>query len=336
MHTRITTRPGPPQSAQRQQRGVALLTALLIVSLATIIAVNMTERQQYDIRRVENLLHSEQGYYYALGGEAWARSVLYRDFKSASHKATDNLFEDWAQPLPATIIEGGTISGQIFDLQARFNLNNLYLEDRRDPGAVNRHKEQIRFFESLLTTLDIKENVTQALIDWMDTDSDISFPNGAEDQTYAEKAPPYRTSNQPMSSPSELMLVEGVTSEMYAKLKPFVCALPENTTININTAPAVIIAALSAQIDLEKATEIVEERTEVFDKNKEFIDTTNTHAADKKKYELEITPLIGVSSQYFQVQAQVEMGNVTHNLRSNLKRNADSSIEVISRSPGID
>jgi general secretion pathway protein K len=320
----------------RSQRGVALLTALLIVSLATIIAVNITERQQYDIRRVENLLHSEQGYYYALGGEAWARSALYRDHKSKNNRATDNLFEDWAQPLPATVIEGGSISGQIFDLQARFNLNNLYLKDRRDAQAVSRYNVQVKYFERLLTILGIKANVTQAITDWMDQDSDISFPDGAEDQTYEQKSPPYRTSNQPMSSPSELMLVEGISSEIYEKLKPFVCALPESTTININTAPAEIIAALSSQIDLEKATEIIDERTEVFDTNKEFIDTSKTHAADKTKYELEITPLIGVSSQYFQVQAQVQMGNVTHNLKSNLKRHTNSSIEVLSRSPGID
>ena len=57
---------------------------------------------------------------------------------------------------------------------------------------------------------------------------------------------------------------------------------------------------------------------------------------DKKKYELEITRLSGVSSQYIQVQAQVQMGNVTHNLKSNLKRHTNSSIEVLSRSPGID
>jgi general secretion pathway protein K len=235
-----------------------------------------------------------------------------------------------------TIIEGGSISGQIIDLQGRFNLNNLYLKDRRDAQAVNRYNVQVKYFERLLAILGIKANVTQAITDWMDQDSDISFPDGAEDQTYEQKSQPYRTSNQPMSSPSELMLVEGISVEIYEKLKPFVCALPENTSININTAPAEIIAALSSQIDLEKATEIIDDRTEVFDTNKEFIDTSKTHAADKNKYELEITPLIGVSSQYFQVQAQVQMGNVTHNLQSNLKRNADSSIEVLSRSPGID
>ncbi len=337
MHSRNTPRSIPSHyPSHSRQCGVALLTALLIVSLATIIAVNISERQQYDIRRVENLLHSEQGYYYALGGEAWARSALYRDHKNKNTSSTDNLFEDWAQPLPVTIIAGGSISGQVYDLQGRFNLNNLHLKNPADQQQVNNQKLQRAYFERLLSVLDIKANVTQAIMDWMDQDSDITFPDGAEDQTYSQQTPPYRTSNRIMSSPSELVLIEGVTIEMYAKLKHFVTALPEVTTININTAPAEIIAALSTQIDLQKASEIVEQRTDVYDSNTKFIDATKTYAANKNQYELDITPLIGVSSQYFQVQAQVQMDNVSTNLNSILKRQTNSSIEVIARSPGID
>ncbi len=337
MKCRFTTRPRQLHpSGKHRQSGVALLTALLIVSLATIIAVNITERQQYDIRRVGNHLYSEQAYYYALGGESWARGLLYRDHKSKSTKNTDNLFEDWAQPLPTTAIEGGSIAGQIIDLQGRFNLNNLYKDDNTDAQQVKRHKEQFEYFDRLLKALDIKENIAQAIVDWMDKDSDINFPDGAEDDNYSSKTPPYRTANRRMSSPTELMLIEGISPEIYAKLKPFVCTLPADTTININTAPTEVIAALSTQIDLQKATEIVEDRAEVFDTNDEFYDATNTYAVDKNKYQLEIVPLIGVSSQYFQVQAQVQMGDVTKYLTSTLKRRADSKLEVISRSPGTE
>jgi len=320
----------------KQQRGIALLTALLVVSLATIIAVNITERQQYDIRRLENILYSQQAYYYAMGGESWARGILYKDGKSSSHKNTDNLLEDWAQPLPVTIIEGGTISGEIIDLTSLFNLNNLYVENIKDPSLKIRLTQQTEMFNRLLDVLEIKEPLVQAVIDWIDKDSEALSPDGAEDQNYEQKTPPYRTSNKLMSSPSELLLIEGVTAEIYEKLKPFVTALPEATTVNINTAPAEVIAALSSQLDLEKATEIVDERGTVFETNKDFIDQTSHQVSDKNKYQVEIEPLIGVSSLYFKVKSQVLIDKISSNLDSTLKRNSDGSIETISRSPGVD
>jgi len=333
LHKQMNTGKHP---GYRQQRGIAMLTALLVVALATIIAVNITERQQYDIRRLGNILYSQQAYYYALGGESWARGILYKDGKSSSHKNTDNLFEDWAQPLPVTIIEGGTISGQITDLSGLFNINNLFLLDPKDPLQVTRQKQQIEMFNRLLQVLEINVPLTQAIIDWIDQDADISFPDGAEDQTYQQKTPPYRSSNRLMSSPTELLLVEGFTAEIYAKLQPFVTALPESTTVNINTASAEVIAALSSQLDLKKATEIVEDRGTVFNNNKEFKDQTESYASDKGKYQLEIEPLIGVSSQYFKVKALVQIDTVSSNLHSVLKRNSNGSIETISRSPGVD
>jgi len=97
---------------------------LLIVALATVTAVAMTTRQQFDIRRTANLLNSEQAYLYALGGEEWAKQILLRD---AAKNKFDHTKELWALPLPPTFISGGNLQGHIEDLQSRFNLNNLVL-----------------------------------------------------------------------------------------------------------------------------------------------------------------------------------------------------------------
>jgi len=318
----------------RPQKGIALLTALLVVALATIIAVNITERQQYDIRRMENILFNQQAYYYALGGEAWAVSILTTDSKSSSHKKTDNLFEDWAQPLPPTPIEGGMIAGKIDDLQGRFNLNNLYIKDRSDAAALKYLKEQQKVFERLLVVLKIDPRISMTVIDWLDADGDASFPDGAEDAEYLALTPSYRSANQRMSNISELLLVKGISYEIFLKLKPFVCALPANTTININTASAEVIAALSSQLDLSMAKNIIEDRTAVISSNKDFLDTTKSYVRDKTRYELEITPLIGVSSQYFQVQATVQIDKINKNLISILQRNSKGEVIVIARNPG--
>ncbi|HEC28728.1 MAG TPA: general secretion pathway protein GspK [Gammaproteobacteria bacterium] len=320
---------------RRHQQGVALLTALLIVAFATIIAVNIIERQQYDVQRLQNILLGQQAYLFALGGEAWAKSVLFRDKNNSNTSKTDNLFEDWAKPLPSTFIEGGTISGKINDLQGRFNINNLYIKDRNDLSQINRLKEQKALFERLLRVLEISNPISDAIIDWMDTDADVTFPRGAEDQNYLEKSAGYRAGNKKISNITELLLVEGITARIYKKLEPYICALPEQTTININTAPAEVIAALSDQLDLEKAISIVENRTSAFDTVKKFIDKTKGLTTNKTSYELVITPLIGVSSRYFEVQAYVQIDKIRNNLVSTLKRTSTNGIETLSRSPGM-
>jgi len=315
------------------QSGVALITALLIVSLATFIAVNITERQQYDIRRMQNLFNNQQAYYYATGGEAWAKGLLYKDHKNdLRSNGTDNLFEDWAQPLPPTLIENGSIAGSVTDLQGLFNINNLYIKDINDTSEKNRLKEQTLVFNRLLTLLDIKINVSDAIVDWLDDNQDTS-PNGAEDDIYLQKTPAYRTANQMMSNPSELLLIEGINFKIYNTLRPFICALPEHSTININTAPAEVIAALSSQITLDTARNIIEDRGSAYESIKNFIDETKGYAQNKVKYEEDITTLIGVTSQYFQVNADVKIDNINKMLISVLKRNADSSVNILSRAP---
>jgi len=144
----------------------------------------------------KNILLGQQAYLFALGGEAWAKSVLFRDKNNSNTSKTDNLFEDWAKPLPSTFIEGGTISGKINDLQGRFNINNLYIKDRNDLSQINRLKEQKALFERLLRVLEISNPISDAIIDWMDTDADVTFPRGAEDQNYLEKSAGYRAGNK--------------------------------------------------------------------------------------------------------------------------------------------
>ena len=108
------------------QRGVALVTALLVVSLVTVAAVAMATRQQVDVRRTANLLHGEQAYAHAVSAESWARVVLRRDAKDNDY---DVLEDEWATALPPIAVEGGLVSGRVEDRQGRFNLNNLVDSD---------------------------------------------------------------------------------------------------------------------------------------------------------------------------------------------------------------
>ena len=91
-----------------RQRGVALITAVLVVALAAVAAAAMTTRQTVDVRRAANVMDADQAQLYLLGAEAWAAQVLRRDLKD---NKTDSFDDDWAVVLPAQTVEGGAVSG---------------------------------------------------------------------------------------------------------------------------------------------------------------------------------------------------------------------------------
>jgi len=104
-------------------------------------------------------------------------------------------------------------------------------------------------FHLLLQALELPAEIVPALLDWLDSDSETRFPNGAEDEYYTLLDIPYRTANGPFAEVSELLLVRGMTAEIYAKLSPFVTVLQPAATINVNTAPVEILMSLGPGID---------------------------------------------------------------------------------------
>lgn len=300
-----------------RQRGVALITALLVVALASVAAVAMATRQQLDVRRTGNLLHGEQAYTYLLGAESWASVVLARDLKESQ---VDTLDEDWATQLPASFVEGGSVIGRISDAQAMFNLNNLVVGGQEDPVAVDRYKY-------LLEALELPAELADALVDWMDADVNIRFPDGAEDQTYLLLEPSYRSANQPLVDVSELRLVRGYEPQVVDTLRPYVVALPVPTPININTAGAMVLRSLAPGIAESEAASLVSARPD-----KGFSGT----AAFLKLPELagkQPPPdgsAVSVQSQWFLFQGEANVGQARARLAALLYRSAQG-IEVIQR-----
>ncbi|MCM2310592.1 MAG: type II secretion system minor pseudopilin GspK [Steroidobacteraceae bacterium] len=220
----------------QRQRGVALITAVLMVALATILAVNVGFRGFLDQRRSGTLFALDQGYEIALGAEAWAADFLKQDMQDSQ---TDHLGEVWARPLPPLPIEGGTVEGQLEDMQGRFNLNNLiHADGTPNPTAVQQ-------LERLLTMLEIEPTWAAAMADWIDQDTQPGFPDGAEDTVYTGQDPPHLAANMPVTRVSELMVLPGFGPQRFARLKPYVAALPVGTPLNVCTAPGVVLDSLS-------------------------------------------------------------------------------------------
>ena len=123
----------------RRQRGVALITVLLVVALVTVVCAALLLRQQLAIRSTGNQLLVRQAQYYAEGGELVAKALLRRDM---SEGQVDHLAEAWANPrLRFPLDEGGELRLRIEDLSGRFNLNSLSVSG--EAGVVNRLRWQL-------------------------------------------------------------------------------------------------------------------------------------------------------------------------------------------------
>ncbi|HET9447446.1 MAG TPA: type II secretion system minor pseudopilin GspK, partial [Steroidobacteraceae bacterium] len=224
-----------------RQRGVALIMAVLIVALATMLAASVSFKGYLDQRRTANTFALDQGFEVALGGEAWAADSLRRDKQQSAQ--TDDFTEEWATPIPPIPIEGGQFEGQLEDMQGRFNLNSLVM---LQGGQLIEDEKARERFERLLELLELETKWAKIIVDWIDTDIQPSFPDGAEDPTYTGLSPPYRTANMPMTRASELLAITGFGLERYRKLEPFVTALPIGTSINLCTASPELLDALVA------------------------------------------------------------------------------------------
>lgn len=218
------------------ERGVALLVVLLLVTVLSGFAIAMTDDIRFAVRRTANIRMTEQAQWYARGGEAFAKDLLVR---SAQHSPGRTTLQDpWAVPEVTYAIDGGSISGHIADAGNCFNLNSVVTLGPKE--QFFRRDEGQRQYARLLVALDIPpdmaQSLTTVLVDWIDSDS-IPGPQGAEDDAYARHVPPYRTGATLLAEPSELRAMAGYSEEIYRRIRPLVCALPDTapSVLNINT-----------------------------------------------------------------------------------------------------
>lgn len=299
-----------------KSHGIALLTVLLVVSIASIIAVSLIKRQWIDIRKTQNTQRMEQSWLYAQSVDAWAIGRLYDD---ANKNTVDSEKDGWNHPIEPTDIEGGQISAAIDDCQSRFNINNLLAPNE----AGKKHQDR---FRRLLKILDLPEQLLDSLLDWIDADSDIHYPSGAEDSHYMSKTKPYRTANQAIVDISELRLIEGFTEEVFQTLKPYVSVLPGIVNINVNTASEPVLRSLGEDISQQDAQYIIDSRTEVpFDGVQSFIQ--NQALAGRTI----IAEGLSVTSQYYQVDSEVLIDNYKIGYSSIIFREDKEKISVIQR-----
>lgn len=302
---------------RKDQRGVAVLTAMLVVALGTMIAVNLMWTASLDQRRTAAALAADQGLLYLQGAEAWAGDILRQDQIDSQ---TDHLGEIWAVELAPMPVDGGLISGRIEDVQGRFNLNNLISpQGVEDPLAR-------RQFERLLESLQLDPTLAGVVIDWLDADTEASFPGGGEDASYSGVDPPYRTPNSIISSSSELMANAGFDRELFRAVSPYVTALPPGTPLNVNTASVFLLASLSDDIDLAVADGLAQERGTA--------DFTSIDQTFEGLVEADVLGRIDGVSRYFLLSGSIVLGTHQFTMYSLLERDNSGLVRAIFRSLG--
>ena len=302
-----------------RQRGVAVLTAILIVAIGTSIAVSLLWESTLDQRRTESAVLGDQGLLWVHGAEAWAADILRQDLVDSPD--ADSFADIWAIELAPLPVEGGTIAGQLEDLQGRFNIINLLGPD----GAEN--ELAVDQFTRLLASLDIDPSIAGRTVDWLDADSEPRFPDGGEDVAYAGATVPYRTANFIITTTSELMAIQGMDEESWELLDPYIAALPLGTTLNVNTASNYVLASLSDDIDLSTAESLIFERADA-----EFVDI---EASFGGLVEEDVFSTIDAVSSHFLLTATVTLGNSQTTIRSVLQRDPSGVTRAIFRNLGV-
>ena len=224
-----------PAAHRNTQRGVALITAMLVVVLATVAAVAMTSRQMIDVRRSGNVLGHDQAMQVALGAEGLALRLLAQDRDSRDDIIP---WEGCRTPPVPLDLEGMQLSVVLEDLHCRFNVNNLSGDDAETAQA-----QLVRLIEEVGAESEVRldaEALAQALRDWFDPETDDAY--------YRAQMPSYLEANARLRSLSELRLVRGFDAETYAVLAPWLAALPAAPTqINARLAPEPVLAAVDMQ-----------------------------------------------------------------------------------------
>ncbi len=304
-----------------RQKGIALLMAIMIVALVAIISVDMITQRQLQIYRTANLYFRDQAYQFCLGIERWGISALRQDFEKDKKESrmVDTHQDIWNSVLVDFDVEQATIEGEIFDLQGRFNLNNLILDG----------KVQVKWMASykrLLASLDLPVSLADTLADWIDTNEQPTGSSGAEDIYYIALQQPYRAANQPLLHLSELLLIKDYSPEVYNTLKPYVFVAKPATPVNINTSSATVLKAIIPDLSDSLADSLINQiQSKPFLSVDEFLKES---AFQDKAIE---ASQVSVLSNFYVVNSHALIDKTKVSLQSVLNRNEQGHIQVISR-----
>jgi general secretion pathway protein K len=306
-------RPRRTDRGTARLRGAAVILAMLLAALAATIAATLFADEQRWTRAVAERRDQVQAQALAIAGVQWARDILYA---RGQPKAIDHLGEDWALALPPIPLENGEIRGAISDATGRLNVNAL---GALIAGADVERDRLVRLFAARNGPVD----AVDAIADWIDADGSPR-PNGAEDAYYEAQSVPGRAANAPVTRIAELAAVRGVTLPALAAVAPYITALPAGATVNVNTAPPEVLAAIVNDSRGDAAAQIASARA-----NRPFSSVADFRARLPQGTTLASDVALAVRSDYFFVTVEARQGTTLARARALVKRGTDRNWPAI-------
>jgi general secretion pathway protein K len=243
----MSHRPATTTPTRRRERGAALLTAMVIVTLVATLAASMIW-QQWRAVQIEAAERSRaQSAWILQGALDWSRLILREDARTGG---ADHLGEPWAVPLAEARLSTflaidrdrtddapeAFLSGRIEDAQSRFNLRNLV-------NGPEVSEPDVQALARLCETAEVPSALAQTLAEALRSAT----------LAKAETAP------LPPQSIDQVTWL-GIDADSLRRLRRYVVLLPSRTPVNLNTAQREVIAAAVAGLDLATAERLVQER----------------------------------------------------------------------------
>jgi general secretion pathway protein K len=221
----------------RRERGAALLAVLILVAITGAIAAAALEKLRLSRLLSSNVVAVDQARHFAGGAEQLAMLII--DDLVAIDRTKTILAGGWngatrTIPMPG----GGVVEARLRDGGNCFNVNSVAQGNARE--GLSRRPTGVAQFAGLMLLSGVPaadaQRIAEAAADWVDSDIETG-PAGAEDGAYRAGEQPYRTGNTLFADPSELRALSGMRAEHYARIRPFICALPtaDLSPINVNT-----------------------------------------------------------------------------------------------------
>ncbi|MGA2525609.1 MAG: type II secretion system minor pseudopilin GspK [Smithellaceae bacterium] len=310
-------------------RGIALITVILIVSILVAVAIELNRSTRAAIYDAANLSDGIKLTYIAKSGFYGAAAIL-----ANSNNNYVTLLDNWAQTeilsaQSTTLFTDGYFVATVEDEAGKIPLNNLINGNQYNPAIkdiLTRLLSQPEFGLDEMTVNVIVDSIK----DWIDADNEVTG-YGAETSYYTSLDPPYEAKNAPLDCIEELLMVKGITNEIFTgtKEKP---ALAQYVTadsdgvININTAPKMVLRALSPDITVELADKMDEYRR----KEGNDLSSPQWYRQVPGMVGVTIKPeLITVKSNYFKIISVGKMKNMEQSLSGVVKRSGQKSVQII-------
>jgi general secretion pathway protein K len=291
-----------------RDRGAAIVLAMLIAALAAAVAATVFADQQRWSRAVEHRRDQVQAQALAMAGVQWARQILDDD---AHRSRIDHLGEPWAVPLPPIPLDNGEIRGAIVDAQGRLNINAL-------GGSGAAAEPERRRIAALFARHGGPVAALDAIADWIDADR-APRESGAEDAFYAALPVPGLAADVPVLRIAELAYVKGVTPQALAAVAPYLSALPADTPLNVNTAPAEVLDATVDGLDADSLAALVASRAQ-----KPFATVADFRSRLPSRTTLASEAAVAVNSSFFYVTVEATQGTTLARARALLHRSGSA------------